>query len=95
MTDTSKPEEVETPEDAESASIDEDNASDEDEDSEEMPASPVDVRENIKQKFLVDMPEDFYDFWKLCKKLNAEDPLGKLYTVNIFNFHSADGLFLR
>ena len=24
-------------------------------------------RESIKQKFLVDMPEDFYQFYELCK----------------------------
>lgn len=28
----------------------------------------------IKQKFLVDMPEDFYQFWDLCKKLSADKP---------------------
>ena len=54
----------------------EEDSSDEDVDGAEMPESPVDVRENIKSKFLVEMPDDFYDFWKLCKKLNAEDPLG-------------------
>ncbi|KAL8593854.1 hypothetical protein ACOMHN_018066 [Nucella lapillus] len=62
------------PEDKEQASDVDDDDSEEEEEA-EVPASPVDVRENIKQKFLVEMPEDFYDFWKLCKKLNEEDPL--------------------
>lgn len=38
--------------------------------------SPADVHENIKSKFLVEMPEDFFDFWRFCKELNEEDPLG-------------------
>jgi hypothetical protein len=32
-----------------------------------LPPSPVDVRASIKQKFLVDMPEDFYRFYDFCK----------------------------
>ena len=61
----------------------EEDSSDEDADDLEVPESPVDVRENIKSKFLVEMPEDFYDFWKLCQKLNAEDPLGKMFFLSI------------
>ena len=61
----------------------EEDASDEDADDLEVPESPADVRENIKSKFLVEMPEDFYDFWKLCQKLNAEDPLGKILFLSI------------
>ncbi|KAH9513974.1 mannoprotein [Bulinus truncatus] len=36
--------------------------------------SPEDVRENIKRKFLVEMPEDFYHFWDFCKRLHPKDP---------------------
>jgi len=39
-----------------------------------LPPSPEDIRESIKQKFLVDMPEDFYQFYELCKSMNKEDP---------------------
>lgn len=28
----------------------------------------------IKQKFLVDMPKDFYQFWDLCKTLSSDKP---------------------
>jgi len=30
----------------------------------------------IKEKFLVDMPQDFYDFWEFCKDLNPTAPEG-------------------
>ena len=33
-----------------------------------------DVREKVKRKFLVDMPEDFYQFWKFCKSLDPNHP---------------------
>ncbi|XP_029822398.2 histone PARylation factor 1 [Ixodes scapularis] len=48
-------------------------------DAEEMPESPEDVRESIKQKFLVEMPRDFYDFWEFCKSLNKHKPEDALY----------------
>ena len=32
-----------------------------------LPASPENIKENIKQKFLVEMPEDFYEFYEFCK----------------------------
>ena len=41
------------------------------------PESPVDVRENIRSKFLVDMPEDFYLFWDFAKTINSKNPTGK------------------
>lgn len=41
------------------------------------PASPGDVKENIKQKFLVDMPDDFYQFWEFCQSLKPDDPTRK------------------
>lgn len=51
----------------------------EESDAEEMPESPQDVRESIKQKFLVEMPRDFYDFWEFCKSLNKHNPEDALY----------------
>lgn len=36
-----------------------------------------DVREKVKRKFLVDMPEDFYQFWEFCKSLDPAHPDGK------------------
>ncbi|KAK6960496.1 UPF0609 protein [Biomphalaria glabrata] len=55
------------------------------------PSSPEDVKENIKRKFLVDMPDDFYSFWEFCKSLNPKDPTRalantlKLYLVGPFD----------
>ena len=28
----------------------------------------------IKAKFLVEMPEDFYELWKVCTKINSKQP---------------------
>ncbi|XP_059147429.1 histone PARylation factor 1-like isoform X2 [Physella acuta] len=38
------------------------------------PASPQDVKDNIKNKFLVEMPEDFYLFWEFCKSSHPSNP---------------------
>ena len=35
---------------------------------------PSDVKENIREKFLVEMPLDFYAFWKFCKIVNRDNP---------------------
>ena len=40
------------------------------------PDSPVDVKDNIKQKFLVEMPDNFYHFWDFCKRENKSSPCG-------------------
>lgn len=34
----------------------------------------MDVREKVRRKFLVDMPEDFYQFWEFCKSLDPSHP---------------------
>ncbi|KAK4299087.1 hypothetical protein Pmani_028614 [Petrolisthes manimaculis] len=39
-----------------------------------VPDSPQDVRFSIEQKFLLEMPQDFFDLWDCCKKINAEKP---------------------
>ncbi|XP_064086036.1 histone PARylation factor 1-like [Macrobrachium nipponense] len=36
--------------------------------------SPEDVRLSIEQKFLLEMPDDFYNLWDLCVKLNKDKP---------------------
>ena len=33
----------------------------------------------IKEKFLVDMPEDFYEFWNFVNSINNKNPRGKYY----------------
>ena len=43
-----------------------------------LPPSPKDNRENIKQKFLVDMPEDFYQFFEFCQSLSPSSPCSAL-----------------
>ncbi|XP_022320686.2 histone PARylation factor 1-like [Crassostrea virginica] len=42
--------------------------------------SPDDLRENIKQKYLMEMPEDFYQFWEFCKKLKKSNPENAMYS---------------
>lgn len=39
--------------------------------------SPENVRFSIEQKFLVEMPKDFFDFWDCCSSINNENPEGK------------------
>lgn len=43
----------------------------------ELPPSPADVKENIKLKFLVEMPDDFYQFWAFCQSICSKNTLGK------------------
>ncbi|XP_034240414.1 histone PARylation factor 1 [Thrips palmi] len=40
----------------------------------ELPPSPSDIKQSIKQKFLVEMPEDFYLFWDFCESVNGSNP---------------------
>jgi hypothetical protein len=46
------------------------------EEEEDLPPTPENEKEAIKQKFLVDMPEDFYSFWSFCKSLSPDKPEG-------------------
>ena len=41
-----------------------------------LPDSPISDKDNIRQKFLVDMPKDFYSFLKFCKSLDKDVPQG-------------------
>ncbi|XP_050693673.1 histone PARylation factor 1-like [Eriocheir sinensis] len=36
--------------------------------------SPENVRFSIEQKFLVEMPKEFFDFWECCSCINNENP---------------------
>lgn len=47
----------------------------------DLPDSPDDVREFIKQKFLMEMPQDFYDFWDFCRSVKKESPSDALYDL--------------
>ncbi len=76
----SSPQKVD-PEVAASSSAATHELSDDDEEKEEVdegedPDSPSDVKENIKLKFLVEMPDDFYHFWEFAKSINSLKPLG-------------------
>ena len=42
------------------------------------------TKDLLKQKFLVDMPQDFYDFWDLLKTINAENPSDVLYPFGLW-----------
>lgn len=44
---------------------------------------PKDVKERIKYLFLVDMPEDFYSFWELCKSLCKISPCDAFKDVKL------------
>jgi len=48
-----------------------------------LPPSPSSIRDNIKSKFLVSMPEDFYDFYEFCRSLNSAEPRLALTTVGL------------
>ena len=43
----------------------------------ELDRESSDVRENIRRKFLMEMPEDFYQFWEFCKSINLSKPESK------------------
>nr|SVE88199.1 EOG090X0BAY [Daphnia similis] len=45
------------------------------EDDSELAHSPLNVKENIKQKFLVEMPDDFYQFWAFCQSICQQNTL--------------------
>lgn len=43
----------------------------------ELPPSPSDIKQSIKQKFLVEMPDDFYQFWDFCESISGSNPACK------------------
>lgn len=47
-------------------------------DADENPGTPpnVDIREELRLKFKVEMPQDFFDFWDYCKSINPAKPSG-------------------
>jgi len=58
------------------------------------PNDPVDERDDIKRKFLVEMPQDFYDFWDFAKTVNAKTPCGQFYFIISQTLQSCCMLFL-
>lgn len=46
---------------------------------EDLPPTPQNEKDAIKQKFLVEMPEDFYSFWSFCMFLSPDRPEGMLH----------------
>lgn len=47
-------------------------------------SSTIDDKKHfIKEKFLVEMPEDFYLFYKFCKTLNSNEPLKAFADVDL------------
>jgi len=50
----------------------------------------MDIKENIKQKYLFDMPEDFYQLWEFCKYLKPENPQGKKLFQYFHSFSITD-----
>lgn len=49
------------------------------EDKDEDPSTPegLDMREELKLKFKMEMPQDLFDFWEFCCNLNTMDPTRK------------------
>ena len=48
-----------------------------------LPPSPTNVKENIKQKYLTEMPGDFYLFWEFCQFISKEKPCGNIFFKNM------------
>jgi len=48
-----------------------------------LPASPTNIRDNIKSKFLVSMPDDFYEFFDFCKSMNSVAPVEALSSIGM------------
>ncbi|CAL1540707.1 unnamed protein product [Lymnaea stagnalis] len=56
----------------------------EEDETEVAPNSPEDVKQSIKDKYLVEMPADFYQFWDFCKSLKPGNPSSALEkTLNV------------
>ena len=36
-----------------------------------LPPSPTNVKDNIKSKYFLEMPEDFFRFWDFCQFLQV------------------------
>ncbi|XP_070552790.1 histone PARylation factor 1-like [Ptychodera flava] len=69
-----EPEELEEPDKSEET---------EDVDESDSPPTPSDVREEIKVKFKVGMPEDFYEFWEFCQSLDKKNPTAALHALGL------------
>ena len=55
----------------------------------EKDGASTDMREKVKRKFLVDMPEDLYQFWEFCKSIDSTHPecelKSKVHSPHPFN----------
>ena len=76
-----------------------DDAHEDNEDSSaEAPVYLDDVKECIKETFLLEMPDDFYQFWDFCKQCNRLDPRCEfsilISSAPIFKAHDAQTFFL-
>lgn len=40
--------------------------------SDELARESDDMKENVQRKFLVQMPDDFYQFWEFCRSSNLQ-----------------------
>lgn len=56
----------------------------------EKPAIPefdkIECNRIIEKLFLVNMPDDFFDFWKFCKSLSPKNPQGMMTRFTAQNF---------
>jgi hypothetical protein len=48
-----------------------------------LPSSPTNSKDKIKQKFLLDMPDDFHNFFDFCMSLNKNNPVTALSSVGM------------
>ena len=48
-----------------------------------LPESSPDIKEDIRSKFLITMPEDFYLFFDFCKSLDSKAPLEALSVAGL------------
>lgn len=48
-----------------------------------LPPSPENTRENLRQKFLMDMPEDFYNFYEFSLTLDKSNPVNAFSSVGL------------
>ena len=43
-------------------------------------------KQELVERFKVEFPKDFFDFWEFCKKLNLKNPCGKnMFILLVFN----------
>lgn len=63
--------------------------------SEPSEINKIKCNEIIEKLFLVNMPDDFYDFWEFCKSLSPKNPQGVITRYNARNVFFSPLLNLR